>query len=66
MSPTLAFGYKEPNKKGPAFHANHGGACSHYECIDERFEEGDLIRADGEGGWECAEHKDNEDARGTK
>ena len=66
MSPTLSFGYKEPNKKGPAFHAGHGGACSHYECIDERFEEGDRIRADGEGGWECAEHKENDDARNAK
>jgi hypothetical protein len=61
----MQFGYDEPTKKGPAFEATYGGACSHYECMTESFEEGDMIRADGEGGWECAEHKENEDARGA-
>lgn len=67
MSRITSFGSdKEPSNKGPAFNANYGGECSHYECIEGRFEEGDLIRADGEGGWECAEHKENEDARNGK
>lgn len=36
--------------KGPWFFANYPGRCS--EC-GERYEEGDRIRADGEGGYEC-------------
>lgn len=36
--------------KGPWFGAQYAGECG--TCFN-RFEEGDQIRADGEGGWEC-------------
>jgi hypothetical protein len=35
---------------GPWFTARYGGDCA--SCGDP-FDEGDTIRADGEGGWEC-------------
>lgn len=39
-------------KPGPLFEAKYGGECT--TCGDE-FEEGDMIRADGDGqrGYEC-------------
>lgn len=54
---TMRFG-GTPDRRGPAFHANHGGSCANDNCKDGEFDEGDLIRADGEGGWECASHKE--------
>lgn len=37
-------------EKGPWFGANYPGKCS---TCEDRFDEGDRIRADGQGGWEC-------------
>lgn len=37
-------------EKGPWFGANYPGKCT---TCEDRFDEGDRIRADGEGGWEC-------------
>ena len=39
-----------PGMTGPWFPARHPGHCD--QC-DEGIAEGDLIRADGEGGWQC-------------
>lgn len=39
---------------GPWFFAAFPGECSGYLC-GMFFNEGDLIRADGEGGWEAKE-----------
>jgi hypothetical protein len=55
---TMTFG-GDPDRRGPAFNAGYGGPCSNDSCKDGSFEEGDVIRADGEGGWECASHKDD-------
>lgn len=41
------------DNRGPAFPAKFGGTCT--SCGD-RIEPGDMIRADGEGGWECDGH----------
>lgn len=38
--------------KGPWFRAQYGGECD--SCYAP-FGEGDDIRADGQGGWECRE-----------
>jgi hypothetical protein len=43
------------NGPGPWFTASYGGHCA--SCGDG-FDEGDTIRADGEGGWECANCED--------
>lgn len=40
----------EDSTKGPWFDAMYGGTCD--SCFD-RIEEGDRIRADGQGGYEC-------------
>lgn len=40
--------FDEPSDRGPWFHASYRGECA--ECGDE-FEAGDLIRADGNGGY---------------
>ena len=48
------------DRRGPAFPAAFGGSCSNDSCLDGEFEEGDEIRADGGGGWECAGHLDEE------
>lgn len=63
---TIRFG-GDPNKrsKGPAFEASYGGACANDDCLDGEYDEGDQIRADGHGGWECAHHKDGEDEDGA-
>jgi hypothetical protein len=37
------------------FEASYYGQCTH--CGDD-IEPGDLIRSDGYGEWECAEHAD--------
>lgn len=37
--------------KGPWFPANYDGECSGPMC-GVQFFQGDMIRADGEGGWE--------------
>lgn len=50
----------EPDRRGPAFAAGWGASCSNDNCLDGEFEEGDQIRADGKGGWECAGHKDED------
>lgn len=45
----------DPSGFGPWFTARRAGLCS---CCDEAIEPGDMIRADGEGGyacWECGE-----------
>jgi hypothetical protein len=48
-----------PKKKpGPWFPAGHPDECSN--CGWD-IEEGDPIRADGEGGWECKEHGGDDD-----
>lgn len=53
----MTFGAQpDPGRKGPAFEASYGGSCSNDGCLDGQFEEGDEIRADGAGGWECAYH----------
>ena len=39
-------------RKGPWFYASYDGECS---GCDGAFYEGELIRADGEGGWEAQE-----------
>lgn len=60
---TMSFGVPdsvdpEPDERGPAFPASYPSECSNcYETI----EKGELARADGEGGWEHADHKDEED-----
>lgn len=43
----------EQNVLPPVFDAQYAGECS--DC-GEFFAAGDPIRADGLGGWECAEH----------
>lgn len=43
-------------EKGPWFGAMYDGRCSVNEC---RIEEGDRIRADGEGGYECEDCGDD-------
>lgn len=40
---------------GPWFTASYGGSCA--SCGDQ-IEEGDTIRADGAGGWECENCED--------
>jgi hypothetical protein len=39
------------DETGPWFHARYPGTCSR---TGDHFDEGDLIRADGEGGWELS------------
>ena len=63
---TTVFGGKTEPSKGPAFQASWGGTCSNDECLDGEFEEDDEIRADGTGGYECASHKEDEDADGAQ
>lgn len=54
---SMTFGAQpNPGRKGPAFPSSYGGSCSNDRCLDGQFEEGDEIRADGAGGWECAFH----------
>lgn len=54
---------EQPNhpRRGLAFPSAYGGSCSNDTCLDGEFEEGDEIRADGSGGWECAFHLDEEE-----
>src|SRR5687768_5319069 len=40
----------DENKPGPLFEARYDGECNTCDCA---FYEGELIRADGEGGWQC-------------
>lgn len=47
VKPTTAVGGSD---KGPWFGAQFPGIC---ESCGNGFEEGDMIRADGNGGWEC-------------
>lgn len=42
------------DNKGPWFPAKYPGSCS--SCDDGTIEPGDMIRADGDGGWECNAH----------
>lgn len=49
VKPTTAVGGSD---KGPWFGAQFPGIC---ESCNNGFEEGDMIRADGNGGWECHE-----------
>lgn len=50
------FGEGDPRNSwdlpGPFFEAGYPGECSRG---GERFEEGEMIRADGDGGYECHE-----------
>lgn len=48
---------------GPWFAAGYNGFCS--GCGDD-IEEGDRIRADGDGGYECEECGDYRDARAAE
>jgi len=50
-------------EKGPWFGAMYEGRCSVGEC---RIEEGDRIRADGEGGYECEDCGDIADVGGPR
>lgn len=45
----------EQEKLPRAFMAQYDGECTWPHCWG--FGRGDAIRADGEGGWECAEHR---------
>lgn len=62
--PTTSFGATPPEKRkesasfGKEFAASYAGECSSNFCDDVEFEEGDFIRADGEGGWICADCAD--------
>jgi hypothetical protein len=47
-------------RRGLAFAAQYAGECS--EC-GTFFATGDMVRADGQGSYECAEHEDEEFAR---
>lgn len=49
--------------KGPWFGAMYDGRCSVSEC---RIDEGDRIRADGQGGYECEDCGEFEDRTGDK
>lgn len=62
---TTLFGGTPKRGKGPAFEASYGGQCANDACLDGEYDEGDQIRADGLGGWECAVHKEDEDADGA-
>lgn len=50
---------KESDKFGPEFAASYDGECSSNFCDDPEFEEGERIRADGQGGWICADCADS-------
>lgn len=54
--PDVFTGPAEPTP-GPWFDASYPGSCS--RCFD-RIEEGDHIRADGEGGYECEDCGEND------
>jgi hypothetical protein len=48
----------ERTSMGPWFPAGYDGHCG---CCGDSFDEGDLIRSDGEGGWlaECCGDDDD-------
>jgi len=50
MDAAIVATHKPGIVKGPWFGANRSGLCTW--CAD-RYEEGDPIRSDGQGGWEC-------------
>lgn len=59
MSNTTHFGVPGGGPvKGPAFEASYASTCSY---CDNDIERGEMIRADGDGGWEHAEHQDEDD-----
>jgi len=60
MAPVMSFGVGGGDGpiKGPEFTAQYESICSY--CGND-IEKGEGARSDGEGGWEHAEHKDEDD-----
>jgi hypothetical protein len=48
-------------EKGPWFPAAFPGTCDHCWW---RFRTGEMIRADGTGGWQCFHHEDDDEENG--
>jgi hypothetical protein len=60
MAPVTTFGGDPQPSKGVAFRAGYDSTCAY--CFENIFE-GDEIRADGEGGFEHAEHLEEDRER---
>lgn len=55
---TTQFGGKPPPRPQRPFKANYSSVCT---ACGEIMDEGELIRSDGDEGWEHADHADEND-----